>query len=226
MKRGLMKRMAPAARLGRGFTLLEMLIGMALLSVLMLALGGALFSAAQTEERLDARLQAAEDYRLMTGFLQETLAQASLQKVKSGDDFRIFFNGQSDSLEWVGNLPARYGLGGRHFLRLGLERDAAGAGRLVLRYIPWRDIPGALSWQAAAAQTLAAPVTGLSLRYQHPISGQWQPLWQDTSQRRERLPSAVALALESPEPAWPLLAVAMRVPMVSDQDARSEGFGL
>ena len=56
MKRGLMKRMTPAARLGRGFTLLEMLIGMALLSVLMLALGGALFSAAQTEERLDARL--------------------------------------------------------------------------------------------------------------------------------------------------------------------------
>ena len=206
MKRGLMKRMAPAARLGRGFTLLEMLIGMALLSVLMLALGGALFSAAQTEERLDARLQAAEDYRLMTGFLQETLAQASLQQVKSGDDFRIFFNGQSDSLEWVGNLPARYGLGGRHFLRLGLERDAAGAGRLVLRYIPWSDIPGALSWQAAAAQTLAAPVTGLSLRYQHPISGQWQPLWQTPARGASAclLPWSLLLRAPSlPGPCWP-----------------------
>ena len=69
MKRDWMKRMAPAARLGRGFTLLEMLIGMALLSVLMLALGGALFSAAQTEERLDARLQAAEDIKQTFIFL-------------------------------------------------------------------------------------------------------------------------------------------------------------
>ena len=51
----------------RGFTLMEVLIAMALLSLLMLALGSTLYSAAQTEERVDARVQSAEDLRLEIG---------------------------------------------------------------------------------------------------------------------------------------------------------------
>ena len=87
----------------RGFTLMEVLIAMALLSLLMLALGSTLYSAAQTEERVDARVQSAEDLRLAARFLQEALSQASLRPVRQGNErLRPFFSGQAQAVEWVG----------------------------------------------------------------------------------------------------------------------------
>ena len=137
----------------RGFTLMEVLIAMALLSLLMLALGSTLYSAAQTEERVDARVQSAEDLRLAARFLQEALSQASLRPVRQGNErLRPFFSGQEQAVEWVGVMPARYGLGGRHFMRLALERDVNGQGRLVLRYAPWSDEPGGIDWARAPWQ--------------------------------------------------------------------------
>ncbi|AKU66728.1 hypothetical protein ADJ79_04900 [Ottowia sp. oral taxon 894] len=210
----------------RGFTLMEVLIAMALLSLLMLALGSTLYSAAQTEERVDARVQSAEDLRLAARFLQEALSQASLRPVRQGNErLRPFFSGQAQAVEWVGVMPARYGLGGRHFMRLALERDVNGQGRLVLRYAPWSDEPGGIDWARAPWQALAQPVTGLSIRYRHPLSGEWVGDWAAAAGRRARIPSAVALDIRGPQPPWPLLIVPMRAPLASDTDARSEGFG-
>lgn len=210
----------------RGFTLMEVLIAMALLSLLMLALGSTLYSAAQTEERVDARVQSAEDLRLAARFLQEALSQASLRPVQQGNErLRPFFSGQAQAVEWVGVMPARYGLGGRHFMRLALERGVNGQGRLVLRYAPWSDEPGGIDWARAPWQTLAQPVTGLSIRYRHPLSGEWVGDWAAAAGRRARIPSAVALDIRGPQPPWPLLIVPMRAPLASDTDARSEGFG-
>ena len=94
----------------RGFTLMEVLIAMALLSLLMLALGSALYSAAQTEERVDARVQSAEDLRLAARFLQEALSQASLRPVRQGNErLRPFFSGQEQAVEWVGDWAAAAG---------------------------------------------------------------------------------------------------------------------
>ena len=45
----------------RGFTLVEVLVAMVLLSLLMLALTGALRAMGQTEERVEQRVAAADD---------------------------------------------------------------------------------------------------------------------------------------------------------------------
>ena len=121
-------------------------------------------------------------------------------------------------MEWVGVMPARYGLGGRHFMRLALERGVNGQGRLVLRYAPWSDEPGGIDWARAPWQALAQPVTGLSIRYRHPLSGEWVGDWAAAAGRRARIPSAVALDIRGPQPPWPLLIVPMRAPLVSDLD--------
>lgn len=216
----------------RGFTLMEVLIGMALLSLLMLALGATMQSAAQAQERIDARLRSAEDLRLSAYFLQDVLSQASLRAIgRDGlERPRFFFDGQAQSLEWAGAMPARYGLGGRHFMRLALEPGegpASGQGTLTLRYLPWQESIRALDWAAAPRQTLAAPVRALTLRYQRAEDGQWLDQWPPSGDTptHARLPAAIALSVDGPQPAWPLLAVAMHAPIVSDQAALSAGFG-
>lgn len=59
---------APPSTHQTGFTLVELLVTMALLSMLMLGMASALRTMAQTEERVDARLARADELRVATGF--------------------------------------------------------------------------------------------------------------------------------------------------------------
>ena len=61
----------------RGFTLIELLVTMALLSLLMLGMASALRTMAQTEERIDARLARADEFRIATGFLRSIVGRVS-----------------------------------------------------------------------------------------------------------------------------------------------------
>ena len=62
----------------QGFTLVELLVTMALLSLLMLGMASALRTMAQTEERVDARLAKADEFRVATGFLRSIVGRGSL----------------------------------------------------------------------------------------------------------------------------------------------------
>ena len=64
----------------QGFTLVELLVVMTLLSLVMLAMGSALRTTAQTEERIDQRLQRADEMRVANGFLREILGRLSARK--------------------------------------------------------------------------------------------------------------------------------------------------
>ena len=64
-----MKRRAPQ-RLARGFTLVEILVAMSLLAVVMAATLSAMRTMAQTEVRVDERLQRIDQMRVVNGFLR------------------------------------------------------------------------------------------------------------------------------------------------------------
>ena len=65
----------PLPKNGGGFTLVEVLVVLSLLSLVMLAMGSALRTTAQTEERVDQRLQRADEMRVTTGFLRYILGR-------------------------------------------------------------------------------------------------------------------------------------------------------
>jgi general secretion pathway protein J len=221
--------MRPGRQAAPGFTLIEVLIALSLLSLLMLVLGGALHSMGQTEERVEQRVAAADDYRTAVNFLQDVLGRVS------GRKFRVtvadapaevpFFEARSDSLAWVGILPARIGVGGRHYMRLAVE-----SGQLVLRFAPWTGEPGFTAWEQAAAQTLAAPVRAISLRYQEPVSGQWSPVWPPPGMAHDQLPptllpAAVELQVDGPAPPWPPLVVPLLPTSASDASLSGVSIG-
>ena len=224
---------ATVTRRRRGFTLVEVLIALVLLSLLMLVLTSALRGMGQVEERVEQRIEAADDFRLATQLLGDVLGHVSARRhsvqAAGGPAQAPFFEARPDSLAWIGVMPARFGLGGRHYLRLALEPGEGGA-RLVLRYAPWNGAPAFSAWGQAEARVLAWPVSALALRYLEPASGQWSPQWPPPGLTTNALPpsllpAAVELRLDGPAPAWPPLVVALRANYATDPSAVLGGFG-
>lgn len=214
----------PLGRL-RGFTLVEMLIALALLSLLMLVLTGAMRAMSQTSEGVERRVAAADDYRVATGLLESVLGSVSVRRMPrldTSDPARaLFFEAGPNALAWIGVMPARYGVGGRHYLRLALEGS-----QLVLRYAPWNGASAFSDWASASAQVLAEPVTGLHLRYQEPDSLQWLPAWPPAGLRPNVvLPLAIEVSIDGLVPSWPPLVVAPHALAATDPTNRRGDWG-
>ena len=214
----------------RGFTLIEVLIALTLMSILMAILTSAMYSMGQTEDRVEQRVAAADDYRTAMNFLRDTVGRVSARKFRSmvaDTPAQVpFFEAQPDSLAWVGVLPARFGAGGRNYMRLSVE-----SGQLVLRFSPWTGATSFTNWDQAAAQPLAAPMRAISLRYLEPASNTWSPVWPPPGVDRRNLPptllpAAVELQFDGPQPPWPPLVVALRSTFASSiSSLSSASFG-
>jgi len=209
----------------RGFTLVELLVAMSLLSLVMLALVSALRTAAQTEERVDRKLQSADELRLVSSFLREVLGRISVQKtplVKQAGDSPYFFRGEPNEISWLGVLPARHGVGGRHHLRLFLSSTPNGSA-LAFQYAPWTGPANAPDWPGASSSVLLEGVQGFGLEYLdsqvEPPS--WNPRWTAV----DHLPDRVRVSLRTSTGDWPYVVVAMRALVGSDPSMSGPVFG-
>jgi general secretion pathway protein J len=221
-----MRALPAAARpaRNRGFTLVEILVVMSLLSVIMLALGSALRTLAQTEERIDQRLARADEMRVAVGFMRSTLERVSARKVVAPPPGTtgVLFAAATDSVAWIGVMPARYGAGGRYFFRLGLEAvDTDRA--LVIRFMPWTDTPNFPDWARAESRVLVRHVTGLTIRFQdgQPSPPQWSVDWT----ANDRLPDQLQLEIQTASGAWPAVTFPMRAMPTGDPNLGGAAFG-
>lgn len=178
-----------------GFTLLEVLVVMALLSLIMLAMNGALRNVGQSGTKIDERLERVDDYRVAVSLLRSVFGRISARKTAGEVPMGAtpyLFDGAADSVAWVGVMPARYGVGGRSFFKLAvMESD------LVLSYMPYRDDGVAPDWSRAESQVLMRGVTSLQLRYENSrqLPAAWSPDWTEIG----FLPSRVGLTMQA---AW------------------------
>lgn len=201
----------PRCTKSTGFTLIEVMVAISLLSVVMLALGSALRTIGQTEERVTARLAQADDLRLWSQFLRKTLGRVALLRsnevVPAGGN-QMLFIGARQSIHWVGVMPGNYGSGGRHFFRLMLEENERGQTDLVLRFTPWQGTSRFPDMSGAQGRTVLTRVTEFSLAYEDSQAGfgAWKPIWSEPL----RLPSRVQLSVRTGSSAWPMLVVPLR----------------
>jgi general secretion pathway protein J len=215
-------RVRPAAA---GFTLVELLVVISLLSLVMLAMGSALRTTAQTEERVDARLRRVDDLRVADNFLRSVLGRVSLRKrlgTIAIDESPYYFLGRPQEMVWLGVMPARYGAGGRYLFHLGLE-DAPGGQALVLRYLPFTQDGGTPDWSRAESYVLVPAVTGFEIRFEDavPEPPQWGAPWT----LNDRLPQRVSFQIRSATDVWPDIVVPMRTLPGSDSSMGGAVFG-
>lgn len=193
-----------------GFTLVELLVVMSLMSLVMLALFSAMRSMGQVEARIDARLARSDELRSADTFLRFALGRASTQKMTGLQPgvSQLPFMAQPESVMWVGVMPARYGAGGRHFFRLGAEPSQQGQTALVLRFTPWINNAEPPNWAASQALVLAQTLTSLGIRYLDTAKASFT--WRNDWPFNDRLPVAVDLAVVTNHESWPDLIIAMR----------------
>ncbi|MDF1486407.1 prepilin-type N-terminal cleavage/methylation domain-containing protein [Ramlibacter sp. H39-3-26] len=220
-----MSAAAPKRRAG-GFTLLEVLVVLTLMSLIMLAMNSALRTTGQVETRIDMRTSRIDQLRVAVGFLRSILERVSTRKftaaTRSGEA-HFLFEGGANTLSWIGVMPARYGAGGMYFFHLGLEPMGSGDDgvALAIRYAPWRlDATAFPDWAGAERLSLAGGIESITIAYldanEQPPA--WQPAWQDP----KHLPDAIMLRVQ-PVGAneWPAIIVPLR--SVSPDGAGGEG---
>lgn len=201
----------------RGFTLVEILVAVSLLSVIMVALGSALRTVAQTETRVDHRAQRMDDMRATVRLLRQIVGRISGRKVTPPDGqggAAVPLRALPSSLEWVGIMPARPGVGGRYFFRLQVESGPAGA-ELVLRYVPWTPEARVLpDWSQAGQRVLGRGISSLTVQAEGrspPGQGSgpgirprgWVEGWPVT----DYLPERIRLQLADEDGLWPPIVI-------------------
>lgn len=195
-----------------GFTLIELLVVMALLSVIMVAMGAALRSMAQTENRIDEKLKRADQMRVVNQFLNTVLGRVDALKVNTlPQGAHLLFKADASSINWVGIMPARHGAGGRYFFRLSTEETPQGSA-LVLRYAPWSLKNEFPAWPQAESHTLVANLKHLQIEAQGlppqaPLPPNWPRDWTPGWPIADNLPQRIRLTLTDTQGAWPPLVI-------------------
>lgn len=204
-----------------GFTLVEMMVAMTLMSLLMLGMASAIRTMAQTEERIDTRVERADEMRVAAGFVRSALGRLSLRKVNATPnvgDSPFLFSGESSAVVWLGAMPARFGPSGRHVFRLSVE-SVGGASALVIRFIPWDGAGSPADWSGAESRVLVRGVTGLAFGYED--ARQSPSVWESQWSRTDSLPAHIRIELNTQAGPWPLWIVSTRTLPFSDRTGGS-----
>ena len=194
----------------RGFTLLETLVVMTLLSVIMLALVTAMRAMANIGDRVDSRLTQIDEMRISHELFSKVMGRISYQKLDKPPPVGTtpyILVARPNEFVWLGVMPARYGAGGRYFFRLSVE--PIGLKRaLVLRFLPWRGVGEMPEWAGSESRSMISDLTDVAFQYGDDRSGSMQ--WTDSWDRLDSLPTHFSLSTSSPQIAWPPTVIAMR----------------
>ena len=212
----------------RGFTLLELLIALALIGLMTVLLFGALrFSSkawASTEERTERDAGIRLTYQYLVGRLEQ--ARPVSAYLESAGEQVFFFTGQEDALEFVSPMPAHLGSGGLYIVRLQEQGSGSKKQLLVSRWLchpevlegaarlpEWTPLSGSHSssgeedpgMRAYYSETpLVDELEGIKISYfglndLQDESGDWSDDWED----REYLPWLVKIQIKDSDGAWP-----------------------
>lgn len=194
-----------------GFTLVELLVAVAILSLLSALLFGGLRFGTRAWERAEAHAGLASEVQLVQAFLRQRLGQAAPLRRRDDDGATtVLFDGASTAVRLVTVMPVHLETGGYANLELGFERDA---GRLMLRWRPFDFSAGASRTQAEEVRILLDRVDEANFAYFGPVSddGNSAPKWQTEWRDRARLPELMRLRLRFSDAGrghWPELLVA------------------
>ena len=203
-------------RAARGFTMIELMIALVLLSLMSAVLFGSLNLAGRSSEAGTAKAESTSGMRLAGEYLRTQLAAQHPQRMRKIQEFPLLFGGDADQVRYAATMPGRVGLGGVWYYRLKL---ATVEGRQKPSLILERTIPdvNALDMPEfvdADRSVLADDIKELKIAYYGVNTGasvDEAPTWRDTWDDRQMLPQLIRVDV-TPEKgsAWPTLVIAPR----------------
>ncbi len=212
----------------RGFTLVEMLLAITLMSMLMALAYGGLRASTRATDRGQVILEESSRIRMAHQFVRKQLNQMiplvfmESEAIKSEDgEQRTVFTGSAHKIRFVAPMPGYLGFGGPQVQELTFERGEEGL-VLVISHALLQGFEEEKLYERAPIVLLEdidqAEFQFLALAEEGELST-WSNDWKDP----EKLPLAVSLDIEFIEEVyvrWPLLTASVRV----DAEALSDLF--
>ncbi len=202
-----------------GFTLLEVMVAILLLTIIMSTSYGALRLGARSWEAGITRAHETGDFRSAAGFLYRQINQAVAMTWPGENAGRITFSGRHDRLQFIGPAPQQQEYAGLFEYTLAVKTQGSDK-QLVLSYVPFN--PGGENFQTPEPdqqQVLAQNLSAVAFEYYgiNTVTGartttakaawhrQWAPDAADFPQLIRILVQA-----DPAESQWPELIIAIR----------------
>lgn len=106
--------MKHSSTLHYGFTLVEVLIGLTLFSLILVMIFSGLYTSARSWDAGEKAINSNDEARLILSFLRKQINQAVPILYVNDRKYEALFNGENHSLRFVSRLPAYRGEGGLH----------------------------------------------------------------------------------------------------------------
>lgn len=194
-----------------GFTLMEVLIAMTLLSIMVVLLFGSLRICAQSWEQGEKKINDVNVVAVVYQFFQNHLSTAEpLWNDFSPDEKSFSFQGKAQSLQFVSTFPASAGRSGKQLFSIQIEEEDREK-VIKVAITPFFPVAEGEEWQKEEVVLLRG-LSDFSLAYfgndDDLGAGNWQDTWLDKSALPQLV--KVKITLEN-ETFWPDMTIEMRL---------------
>lgn len=197
-----------------GFTLVELLVAIMILTLFMTAAMGAVRIASRSTTAGVVRADTTEEMRAVSDFLRRQFAQLPYMTIGEGRDERLAFAANQKNLRFVSPAPLYSRGAGLMIYTLSAKRTDDGREVLTLSYAPFD--PGTENFENARStapmilttgfETVEFEYFGAEMDKEQP---DWKPVWREDA---ERLPTAIRIRTrtEFGGAGWPDLLYTLR----------------
>jgi len=195
-------------RVQRGFTLVEMLVALAVAALLVSLVYGSIRVGQRSVRALDHQVEQFELMRIGWQFVREAIAHAGPAVDPARDYSRTGFEGTADRLVFVAGMPSYVGIEGPMRISLGVVATPDGDQLLLTR--ERLDEQAAVAEEAPLEQAvLVESLQDLQIEYFGQVERGAPPTWRTFWDDQDRLPNLIRIrVLPADGPAWPLLIAA------------------
>ena len=189
------QRHLPGRAASGGFTLVELLVAIMILTLFMTAAMGAVRIASRSMTAGVVRADTTEEMRAVSDFLRRQFAQLPHMTIGDGAEQRLAFAADRKNLRFVAPAPLYSRGAGLMIYTLAAERTEDGREVLTLSYAPFD--PGSDDFgtvRATAPMILTAGFEPVEFEYfgaeMRKDVADWKPAWRDDA---EKLPTAIRI---------------------------------
>lgn len=206
-----MKRLQRVRGRGRsaGFTLVEAIVALAVLSLLMTTVLAALRAFGNTQASLETVTGRTDEVRAVSNFLRESL-EATVVGTDGGGGLSFggnenggrelsYFVGAGNGFEWKARMVFGEHYGGTFLVRVAPVED-----QLVLSWQRPPTAGNAPAWEDAMSRVLVNGLQELAVAYRGSVGSEWQDQWTE-----EVRPELVRVAIRAHDRYWPELVMAV-----------------
>ena len=181
----------------RGFTLIEMVVAMALLGTMMLLLYSGLTFGLRGWDAADVSGRRTADRRIAENFLRREISETFPMRFKDPMTLKLAFEGKEDSLRFASARPAGISAGGLSLVGLALENDDVKRTRnlVMRRAMPDDDAKDFAPLDKAERTVLFEGVEGLKFEYFGAENDFTDPAWSEAWEHVGRVPQLIRLHL-------------------------------